>query len=268
MNQMIKHLPRNEPRRALVLFTSDPGKEALRKKIGKTPGENRAIYQAFLRHLLHVALSARQTVPFDFVITSDATDERNIRQAFAVFPDAPGYMFLPHSGKCFAAKFPQALETTLKEGYDQAVIIGNDCLDLTPETLTAAFQSLDERDISLGPAKDGGFYLLGLKQFDAQLFENIQWCSDSVLAQVNANIRRLKKSVALLPLLKDIDNYRDLHRWLCTSQSGLNALLANTLRAYVALTFMTTIYLTPFLTKQHFRKRRWQMPPPGSTVNR
>jgi len=265
MNQMIKHLQRSEPRRALILFTSDPDKEALRKKIGKTPGENRAIYQAFLRHLLHVALSARETVAFDFVIASDATDEPNIHRAFAAFPDAPGFTFLPHSGTCFAAKFPHALKTTLENSYDQAVIIGNDCLDLTTETLAAAFQSLDERDISLGPARDGGFYLLGLKQFDEQLFGNIQWCSDAVLAQVNANIRRLKKSVALLPQLKDIDNSRDLHRWLCEAQNGLNALLANTLLAHIALNILTTIYLPPFLTKLHFRKRLWQLPPPGNS---
>lgn len=268
MTQMIKHLQSSDPRRALIIFTSDPGKEALRKKIGKTPEENRAIYQAFLRHLLHVALSAHQKVPFDFVIASDMTDQPNIRRAFAAFPDAPGFTFLPHSGKCFATKFPQALETTLKDGYDQAVIVGNDCLDLTAEMLTTAFQALDERDISLGPARDGGFYLLGLKQFDEQLFENIQWCSDAVFAQVNVNFRRLKKSVALLPSLKDIDNSRDLHRWLCEAQNGLNALLANTLRAHVALSILRTIYFTPFLTNQHFRKRLWQMPPPGCSLNR
>ena len=69
---------------------------------------------------------------------------------------------------------------------------------------------MKDNDLVIGPAKDGGYYLLGMKTFYPALFENIEWSSDKVLKQTLAIAEQLNLSVFLLPELADIDNEEDL----------------------------------------------------------
>lgn len=251
------------PPRALIVFSSDPLIEAQRKGLGKSAAETRAIYRALLRHLLETAHTARQQLPFELVIVSDASDAGNIRKAFKQLPDAPGYTFLPHKGSHFAEKFSHALNATLAMGFQEVVIIGNDCPDLSAALLSESFRQLDTHDIVLGPARDGGFYLLGLRQFDESLLSGIRWCSGAVRAQLIGNIARLGLSLHLLPQQRDIDARSDLHNWLCSATAVQSLWLLNTLQWMLRIRCFTCFYLPPFLSKTNARKRIWQKPPPG-----
>ena len=70
------------------------------------------------------------------------------------------------------------------EGADRVVIIGADCPEVTASLLEDAFARLSTNDLVLGPASDGGYYLIGLRRPNAQLFTDISWSSDRVLEEM------------------------------------------------------------------------------------
>jgi rSAM/selenodomain-associated transferase 1 len=90
------------------------------------------------------------------------------------------------------------------------VIIGADCPSISAETIHAAFDALAEHDIVLGPALDGGYYLLGLRRFVPALFQGISWSTSEVLAQTRDAAARAGLSCAMLQPLGDVDRPGDL----------------------------------------------------------
>ncbi len=94
-----------------------------------------------------------------------------------------------------------------------AVIIGSDCPDISPGLLTMAFESLRSSDVVLGPARDGGYYLVGLRRPAPALFENMEWSTATVLAKTLERAAFLGLSVQLLPALNDVDEPADLAVW-------------------------------------------------------
>ncbi|MDF3818861.1 TIGR04282 family arsenosugar biosynthesis glycosyltransferase [Leptospira sp. 96542] len=95
----------------------------------------------------------------------------------------------------------------------KVVIIGTDCPYITKEILDESFDKLDECDIVLGPAKDGGYYLLGMKETTPEIFECITWSTSSVLKDTLTNVKSLRKKYILLKELSDIDTISDLTEW-------------------------------------------------------
>ncbi|MEL6945483.1 MAG: TIGR04282 family arsenosugar biosynthesis glycosyltransferase, partial [Bacteroidota bacterium] len=91
------------------------------------------------------------------------------------------------------------------------IIIGSDCASLTTSIVKEAFVSLDAHDFVIGPAKDGGYYLLGMRTFQPSVFEDIEWSTEQVFANTIRNIKKLNASYALMPVLSDIDYWED---WL------------------------------------------------------
>ncbi|XGV96178.1 MAG: TIGR04282 family arsenosugar biosynthesis glycosyltransferase [Leptolyngbya sp. BL-A-14] len=107
----------------------------------------------------------------------------------------------------------QAFQSALKNGVNAAVIIGTDCPELTDALLAEAFQALQQTDVVLGPAADGGYYLIGLRQVIPDLFQAITWSTDRVLQQTVAIVEKLNLSLTLLPMLTDVDRPEDLPVW-------------------------------------------------------
>jgi hypothetical protein len=250
-------------RQALVIFSSDPAAEAQRKGLGNSVAETSAIYRALLLHLFDTVVSARKQQKFDLIVVSDASDADNIREAAEFFPEVPAYEFIPHRGNRFADKFSHALKATFARGYRQVIIIGNDCPDITPALLCQAFGQLAHSDVVLGPARDGGFYLLGLTRYDDRLLSDIPWCSSAVCARITCNIKNLGFSLHLLPVKGDIDARRDLHNWLGSAGTAHTIRLRNTLQWMLLVRCFTCFYLPPFIRKTNSRKRVWQKPPPA-----
>ena len=112
-------------------------------------------------------------------------------------------------GERMAAAFAAAFA----EGATRVAVIGTDCPGLTAEILTQALAGLAAYDVVLGPAADGGYYLLALRQPCLALFQNIAWSSATVLADTLALAAGLGLSVALLPTLHDVDTAEDLAHW-------------------------------------------------------
>jgi glycosyltransferase A (GT-A) superfamily protein (DUF2064 family) len=93
------------------------------------------------------------------------------------------------------------------------VVVGTDCPDLNAETMQRAFQALQSTDVVLGPASDGGYYLLGLKEPQPALFSDIPWGTDRVCKLTQTIARGQGLSVCLLEVLDDIDRPADF-QWL------------------------------------------------------
>jgi len=122
----------------------------------------------------------------------------------------PHLRYRPQISGDLGQRLRAALAETLAAGPQPVVIIGSDCPDLSAAILAAAFQQLADHDLILGPALDGGYYLIGLKALHPELFQHIAWGTDQVLAQTQAKAFGLGLRTALLPVLRDIDRPADL----------------------------------------------------------
>ncbi|MEQ9148777.1 MAG: glycosyltransferase, partial [Cytophagales bacterium] len=95
-------------------------------------------------------------------------------------------------------------------GYTKAVIIGSDCFSLKRVILEEAFERLNQNDFVIGPSEDGGYYLLGMKKNNSEIFENIEWSREDVYAKTLEKIKGQK--VKILTRLNDIDTFEDLQK--------------------------------------------------------
>lgn len=129
-------------------------------------------------------------------------------------PINPILEFFPQKGETLGDRMYYALKQMLDSRYCKAALVGADIPDLPAQYIQDAFNYLDRNDLVLGPAEDGGYYLIGMKRPLALLFEGMQWGNDQVFGEtvhraVNHNI-----SYALLPQWYDIDDIEGLGRWL------------------------------------------------------
>jgi rSAM/selenodomain-associated transferase 1 len=107
-----------------------------------------------------------------------------------------------------------AILESKKRSFENTCIIGSDCPGLTSEIINSAFDNLSASDVVIGPATDGGYYLIGMKKSHKTLFESINWSTSSVLSSTIEIANMLGLSYYLLPELSDIDTIDDLNRLL------------------------------------------------------
>lgn len=108
-------------------------------------------------------------------------------------------------------KILEAFKTVFQE-ISKVLIIGSDCYDLTDTIIQDAFRKLDKADVVIGPANDGGYYLLGTKQLHPELFQDITWSTESVLEETILRAKSKNLSVVLLKELIDLDTLEDLEK--------------------------------------------------------
>ncbi len=115
-------------------------------------------------------------------------------------------------------RMARAIEDASAEGVGTTVIIGSDIPEISTDVLIRSFMRLEDSDIVLGPAKDGGYYLIGihvrcLKKAVPTLFDGIDWGTGTVLAKTLHTAQTLNLTHALLEPLGDVDRPEDLSRW-------------------------------------------------------
>jgi rSAM/selenodomain-associated transferase 1 len=106
-------------------------------------------------------------------------------------------------------KLQRAFEKHFARGKNAVVIIGSDCPQIECADIAAGWQALEKCDVVLGPARDGGYWLIGLRQPQPHLFENISWSTATVLRETLAAAREEKLTVHLLRELRDVDTEMD-----------------------------------------------------------
>lgn len=122
----------------------------------------------------------------------------------------PGEGLRPQRGGDLGARMAAAVEEAFAEGAARVVVVGADVAGLTREHVRDAVRALATRDVVLGPAHDGGYYLVGLSRPAPGLFQEIPWSTPEVLAATAARATALGLSVARLGVLRDVDTAEDV----------------------------------------------------------
>ncbi len=117
---------------------------------------------------------------------------------------------LDQSGEDLGIRMSRAFEAVFAQGYRQVVLVGTDVPTLPLDYYALALGLLASHDLVLGPARDGGYYLIGLKRLIADLFISIPWSTDRVCATTQHIAARLGLTTALLPEWRDLDTIDDL----------------------------------------------------------
>jgi len=113
-------------------------------------------------------------------------------------------------GTGLGERLSQAARTAFSEGVRKLAFIGTDCPDITPQILEQAYSALAHADVVIGPALDGGYYLLAIRKYLPGLFEGIDWGSSLVGEQTKAKAKQLGLAVAEIRGLSDVDFIEDL----------------------------------------------------------
>jgi uncharacterized protein len=195
------------PQPALIIFVKNPELGKVKTRLASTLGDAQAlrIYEALLGHTRTVvqAVPAQRLLFYsDFIATDDA------------WPDSDFEKFLQTAG-WLGERMSSAFATAFIEG-GPVLIVGSDCAQLTTGIVEQALAALQDHDFVLGPAEDGGYYLLGMQHYHPEVFNDIAWSTERVFDQTVAILQNHSWSYALTPTLSDIDFEEDWvkHGWV------------------------------------------------------
>lgn len=184
----------------LLIFTRNPELGKVKTRLAKTVGDETAlkIYIFLLQKTREVSLkvSSDKAIYYSVKIRENDIWDTNSYQKHLQMGDDLGF------------RMQHAFQQSFKDGYQKVVIIGSDLYDLTPEIIENSFIQLDTSDVVLGPAKDGGYYLLGMKKLHPTIFQNKEWGTATVLKETLEDLK--DKKVSLLEELNDVDVYEDI----------------------------------------------------------
>ena len=191
---------------SLIIFARHPELGRVKTRLAAGIGNEAALeaYRALLAHTRAVVapLAVHKTV----WLTGEVAP-------VAGATEWSGFEQRPQPAGDLGEKMQAAFTYDFARPVEAAVIIGTDCPGLTTGHLTAAFAALRTNDVVLGPAVDGGYYLLGMTRLHPALFANKPWSTATVRAETLADAARLGLRVHLLPELQDVDTVDDLRAW-------------------------------------------------------
>ncbi|MEJ2584175.1 MAG: TIGR04282 family arsenosugar biosynthesis glycosyltransferase [Robiginitalea sp.] len=187
--------------RALLIFTRNPEPGKCKTRLAAAIGDRAAlnIYRFLLRHT--AAISRKLRGIDKHVYFSDHPGDGS-------FWDPDTFQHHLQKGEDLGARMHQAFLEAFAMGYSQVVLIGSDLYNLTTEDLTASFRELDRHEVVLGPAADGGYYLIGMKRPIPGLFRGKHWGTETVLKDSLVDLKDF--STYMLPERNDVDRYEDI----------------------------------------------------------
>jgi uncharacterized protein len=187
------------PHHHLVIFVKNPIPGTVKTRIAKTVGVEKAT-QVY-RHLLEYTQQITRHSPW----------EKVVYYADFINPDDGwnGYQKAQQVGGDLGQRMQQAFHDQFAAYADRVVLIGSDCLTITEAHLTQAFAALDTADVVIGPATDGGYYLLGMRQLHNDLFTNMPWSQTGLFAETERILQRNQLTYSCLDELSDIDEWSD-----------------------------------------------------------
>jgi rSAM/selenodomain-associated transferase 1 len=204
---------------ALIIFVKypEPGKVKTRLTPDLSPGEAAAFHRAIAADII----AAHSDNPdFDTIVFFSPPDRKKDLAGWL----GPGKRFEAQEGADLGEREQNAFTRVLGAGegfgYDRAVLIGTDCPSLDNEKTERAFALLDAHDIVLGPAEDGGYYLLGLSTPRPELFSGIDWGTPEVLENTIQAAKKAQLDITMLDELYDVDTIDDLRRFEVDLKAG------------------------------------------------
>ncbi|HLV15572.1 MAG TPA: TIGR04282 family arsenosugar biosynthesis glycosyltransferase [Xanthomarina sp.] len=194
------HFPTSK--KAIIIFARNPELGKCKTRLAKTIGEKAAlnVYKYLLQHTANIT---EKVAADKFIFYSEHIHKNDIW-------DEDIFIKRLQQGTDLGSKMQNAFTELFNSGYEKVLIVGSDILDLKSEHITNSFHKLETHDIVIGPALDGGYYLLGMKQLHPQIFENKFWGTETVLKDTLNELQH--ENVCLLEKLNDIDTFDDLNK--------------------------------------------------------
>jgi rSAM/selenodomain-associated transferase 1 len=188
--------------KALIIFIKNLVAGKVKTRLAETVGDTTAVevYKKLLDHTQKIA----QLIAADkFLFYADFFQRED---------EWPNDQFIKHlqKGNDLGERMHHTLEQTFLNKYKKILIIGSDCFELTAAIIEDAYLLLEDKDVVIGPAKDGGYYLLGMKNPQPCLFKNGSLSTSQVLQQTISICTKEHLNYCLLPTLTDMDDKNDL----------------------------------------------------------
>jgi len=188
------------PKKLLLVFTRNPELGKVKTRLAKKVGAETAlkIYTFLLERTRDIAakVASDKAVYYSVKIRENDIWDATIFQKHQQFGEDLGLRML------------HAFKNGFKAGYEKVMIIGSDLYDLTAETIENAFIALENNEVVIGPAEDGGYYLLGMNSLEEKIFKNKDWGTETVRKDTLKDLK--DKKVFLLGELNDVDIFEDI----------------------------------------------------------
>jgi uncharacterized protein len=191
----------------LAVFVKDPRPGTVKSRLAMAIGAEAAasVYRVIAEDVV------RRTAPrgdeYDRVIVFDPPEAAG---AIGRWLSVEAAVLVPQSPGDIGVRMERAFEELFAGGARRVALTGTDVPALAREDVRAALESLDDHDVAIGPATDGGYYLIALRRPQPELFRAIRWSSDDVLASTLERAARSDLSVRLLRTIGDVDTVEDL----------------------------------------------------------
>jgi rSAM/selenodomain-associated transferase 1 len=190
----------------VLFFVKYPEKEQVKRRLAGGLTEEIAVelYRNFVLDTL--SMLDELSVPF-YICFYPPTEQKKFFTWLGT-----QYQFLPQQGTDIGERMRSCFEQAFALGFQRVVLIGSDTPDLPGTYLRDAFMVLKTQEVVLGPAADGGYYLIGFRNttFIPKVFETIHWSTPTVLAETMIILQKANRSVGLLPEWSDVDTIADL----------------------------------------------------------
>jgi rSAM/selenodomain-associated transferase 1 len=200
----------------ILLFVKYPKAGAVKRRLAEAIGRKKAA-QLYERLAIDTIDCVKQlSFPFEILYWPGEYGT----QFAAVFGSE--HIYVAQQGRDLSQRLVNAFNHAFGQGFEYAIALGSDSPDLPAQFIKDAFGLLETNDAVIGPASDGGYYLVGFSKnsFTPAAFENIPWSSPEVLAQTILALKNQNKTISLLPPWYDIDTIDDLRRFAQRNHSS------------------------------------------------
>ncbi len=215
-------------RPALVVVAKRPvpGQTKTRLCPPLTPSQAASLYECFLRDTLEIVRHVPEAQPVIGYLPEDAAGYfRGL---------APDMELALQRGDSLGERLDHLLTAALASGADKAIVMDSDSPTLPARYIRRAFAELETTDVVLGPTRDGGYYLIGVKQPQPRLLRHVHMSTPHVLAETLELAKSEGLSVALLPGWYDVDTIGDLHQLVGDIVESLEQSCGVATRAWIA----------------------------------
>ena len=184
----------------LLIFTRNPELGKCKTRLAATIGDESAleIYKFLLAHTVKITSNLNLAKQVYYSVRVREND----------IWDSLLYAKKKQTGSDLGERMANAFQAGFADGFEKICIIGSDLFDLSQEDIEQAFAKLDTNDVVIGPALDGGYYLLGLKVMNANIFKDKNWGTATVMKDTLEDLKNLK--IHLLEARNDVDVYEDI----------------------------------------------------------
>ncbi|MFZ1808278.1 MAG: TIGR04282 family arsenosugar biosynthesis glycosyltransferase [Cyclobacteriaceae bacterium] len=190
----------------LIIFYRNPELGKVKTRLAATLGDDKAlaVYFKLVNHTQSITkgLTVDKMVCYSHHVDSEDSWSNEL------------YQKRIQEGDTLGEKLEYAVKHAFEKGYQSVGVIGSDCFELTEEILKESFIKLVTNDAVIGPAKDGGYYLLGMRTFVPEFFKGKEWSTATVAKDTINDFKRLGLTHFVLPALSDVDREEDLPKEL------------------------------------------------------